>query len=84
MLLEELQSVLDLLLCCIDQEATGCHEAALGGLQAAQTQLSYAHACIGSELGTAQNTLVDEVIEGLLLTFSAAQKKVRSCQIIRS
>ena len=77
MLLEELQSVLDLIICCIDQEAAGCHEAALGGLQAAHTQLLYAKACIGSELGTTQNSLVDEVCEGILITFSAAKKQVR-------
>ena len=74
MLLDDLQSVLDLVVASIEEEDAGCPEAALSGLQAAFTQLTYAHACSSSELDAAANSLVDEICTGLLSTFASKSK----------
>ncbi|GAX85588.1 hypothetical protein CEUSTIGMA_g13003.t1 [Chlamydomonas eustigma] len=75
MIVEELQSVLDLVVSCIESEDAGFYQSSIAGLQQAHTQLTYAKTCCISELDADTSSLLDQVCQGFLETYEAKIKQ---------
>jgi hypothetical protein len=69
MIIEELQTALDLVVSCIESEDAGFYQSSIAGLQQAHTHLTYARSCCISELDADTSSLLDQVCQGFLDTY---------------